>query len=122
MSDGDDRRSAQRCVKDVGMHCSVLNRNEEQLVTVRNYSQWGFYFESKWNIPSGSLIVLRNLDSRNEKAGDGQPRFEMHRTDPEACHTYRSHTLARVQRCVQLDGHDAPRLFGIGAKIQFLTD
>jgi hypothetical protein len=122
MSEGDDRRSAQRCVKDVGMHCSLLNQRADQMVTVRNFSQRGFYFESGWNIPPGALIILRTLDAQDETADDGRPRFEMHQSDPEACNTYRSHTLAKVQRCVPLDDYKVQPFFGVGAEVQIITD
>ena len=41
-----DRRMQQRCVKDVSMTCAHLNQNDDRIVTVRNYSSTGLYFES----------------------------------------------------------------------------
>ncbi|MFO7713277.1 hypothetical protein [Desulfosarcina sp.] len=50
------------------------------------------------------------------------PLFSIAKSDPEACTRFRSHLLARVQRCVKIDGHDENERYGIGAEIQMLTD
>jgi len=39
-----DRRSKQRCIKDVGMGCVLLNGNVERPVTIRNFSESGLGF------------------------------------------------------------------------------
>ena len=53
-----DRRMQQRCVKDVSMTCAHLNQNDDRIVTVRNYSSTGLYFESDEEALIGSFVVI----------------------------------------------------------------
>jgi hypothetical protein len=120
-----DRRRQQRCVKDVGMHCSYLHGDMDQLVTLRNFSYQGIYFESAWNIVPGTSIVLRSMDINDTaafKSHQDVPRFSYTPSDPDVCMGYRTHAVAEVRRCVKLEGYDDPPLYGIGAEIQILTD
>jgi hypothetical protein len=120
-----DRRRQQRCVKDVGMHCSYLHGNMDQLVRLRNFSYQGIYFESAWNIVPGTLIVLRSMDINDSAviaSYEDVPQYSFTDFDPDVCLGYRSHSVAKVRRCVKLDGYDDPPLYGIGAEIQILTD
>ena len=120
-----NRRSQHRCFKDVGMHCSFLHGNAYQLVTLRNFSNRGIYFESTGEIQPGTFIVLRTMvgdDFMDVTAASNVPDFSISRNDPGVCMEYRSHVVATVQRCVRLDDlDDAPR-YGVGAEIQILTD
>jgi hypothetical protein len=120
-----DRRGQQRCVKDVGMHCSYLHGNVDQLVTIRNFSYRGIYFESGWNITPGTLIVLRAMDANDTAVFESPhdvPQYSFSQSDPETCMEYRSHAVAKVRRCVKLENHDDPPLYGVGVEIQILTD
>ena len=118
-----DRRAQQRCAKDVNMTCSHLNKNDNQIVTVRNYSGSGIYFESNEEALIGSFIVLRTVGA-HEMEGRASPseypfQFTIENSDSQACWGYRSHTVAKVIRCNKVD--DATR-FGIGAQALFLSD
>lgn len=120
-----DRRHQQRCSKDVSMHCSLLHGHADQIVTLRNFSVGGVYFESGRTIRPGTLIILRAMDAADRFHSEGSSPSAQYATspsDPEACADYRSHTVARVQRCRQLDGQDDSPRYGVGAAIQFLTD
>jgi hypothetical protein len=120
-----DRRRQQRCVKDVGMHCSYLHGNMDQLVRLRNFSYLGIYFESGWDITPGTFIVLRSMDLNDTsiiETHQNVPQYSFTESDPEVCMEYRSHSVAKVRRCVKLDGYEDPPLYGIGAEIQILTD
>ena len=55
----DDRRSKQRCVKDIGMGCALLNGNLERPVTIRSFSESGLFFETAVQMMPGTYIVLR---------------------------------------------------------------
>jgi hypothetical protein len=120
-----ERRRQARCVKDVGMHCSQLPTAAEQVVTLRNFSRRGLYFESARRLQPGSVIVLRALDVQGPSVTASPadaPTFTLRRADPEACLSFRSHTVATVRRCERLSGsEDIPR-FGVGAEVQILTD
>jgi hypothetical protein len=120
-----ERRSRHRCAKDVAMHCSFLHGDANRQVMLRNYSNRGLYFESSGEIRSETLVILRAMDAHDlmivDQASD-MPQFSINRDDPEACMDYRSHTLAKVQRCVKLkDSAETPRYL-IAAEIQILTD
>ena len=107
------------------MHCSFLNGHADQIVTLRNFSSQGIYFESGWNIRPGTLIVLRAMDAADRlhwEASSPSAQYTTSRSDPEVCAEYRSHTVAKVQHCRQLDGRDDLPRFGVGAAIQILTD
>lgn len=121
----EDRRLLQRCRKDVSMHCSFLHGHADQMVTLRNFSARGIYFESGWNIRPGTLIVLRAMDAADgllSAASSQAVQYTISRSDPEACAQYRSHTVARVQHCIELENRDEQSLYGVGAVIQILTD
>lgn len=123
--DAEERRGQPRCVKDVGMHCSLLHGQADQLVTLRNFSHRGCFFESAWNMQPGALVVLRSLDARNDAPGEAssdRPPFTIGHSDPEACMGYRSHMVAKVQRCVKLTGRNMQPRYGVGAEVQILTD
>ena len=121
-----DRRRHYRCTKDVGMHCTSLRGDTTRIVTIRNYSARGIYFESHDKVQPGTIVVLRTLDakdlSENNAVASTAPPFSIDRSDPEACTRFRSHLLARVQRCVRLNGNENIVHFGMGAEIQMLTD
>lgn len=118
-----DRRMQQRCAKDVSMTCSLLNKNDDHIVTVRNYSSRGMYFESDEEALISSFIVLRAMGAHEMKAlaspSDQPFPFSMESSDPRACWGYRSHTVAKVIRCNKVE--DAIR-FGVGAQVLFLSD
>jgi hypothetical protein len=119
-----DRRVQQRCAKDVSMTCSRLNKNDEHMVTIRNYNEKGLYFESDENLSVDAFIVLRAVGTHEmEKFGSrpDQPLpFSMAISDPGACRGYRSHTVARVIRCEKVDTD--PTRFGVGAKLLILSE
>jgi len=119
-----DRRVQQRCAKDVSMTCSHLNKDDERMVTIRNYNDKGLYFESDKNLLIDSFIVLRTVGAHEmEKFASrlDQPLpFSMAISDPGACRGYRSHTVARVVRCEKVDTD--PIRFGIGAKLLILSE
>ena len=107
------------------MHCSFLRGHADQIVTLRNYSARGIYFESGRSIRPGTLIVLREIDAADRlhwEVSSPPAQYATSRTDPKACAEYRSHTLAKVQHCRQLDGRDDSPRYGVGAAIQILTD
>ena len=114
-----NRRSEHRCRKDVGMHCSLLHGKATHLVTLRNFSRRGVYFESSGKFFSGNIIVLR---TRADDEGFGAPRYAVGKDDPEVCTRFRSHVVAEVRRCDRLHGPDETPCYGVGAKIQILTD
>lgn len=120
-----NRRSRHRCCKDVGMHCSLLHGKVHRLVTLRNFSDRGIYFESPGEFPPGSVIVLRTM-AANEwmgaDAGFDAPRYTIEENDPDACTAFRSHVVAMVKRCERLDATGSPPHYGVGAEIQRLTD
>ena len=120
-----NQRSHQRCCKDVGMHCTLLHGHAGQVVMLRNFSNRGMYFESTGALSPGSLVVLRTLsanDLRSNGAAVDAPCYAMREDDPDACMTFRSHVIARVQRCERLERPEGPPRFGVGAEIQMLTD
>jgi hypothetical protein len=121
--EGADRRMHQRCAKDVSMTCSHLNKNDDHIVTVRNYSSRGMYFESDEAASIGSFIVLRAMGAHEMEAlasPSGRPfAFSLESSDPMACREYRSHSVAKVVRCHK--GVDSTR-FGIGAEVLILSD
>jgi hypothetical protein len=120
-----DRRLQHRCTKDVGMHCALLHGDANRLVIVRNYSARGIYFESQGQIQAGTMIVIRTLganDFLDNEATANAPLFSIATSDPDACSLFRSHVLAKVQRCVRLEGHNDAVRYGMGAEIQMLTD
>lgn len=119
-----DRRSQQRCIKDVGMHCSLLNKKTDTVVTLRNFNERGVYFESGWKIQPGTLVVLRAMDATDFVVSDAtadMPQYCLKDSDPGVCTGFRSHTVAKVQRCEKLDGYGDQPYYGIGAEIQILT-
>lgn len=107
------------------MHCSLLHGYADQIVTLRNFSSSGIYFESGRNLRPGTLIVLRTMDAADmffSEASSPAAQYATSPSDPKACAEYRSHTVAKVQHCRQLDGRDDSPRYGVGAAIQFLTD
>jgi hypothetical protein len=114
----------QRCVKDVMMTCAHLNQNDDHIVTVRNYSSTGVYFESDEGARIGSFVVIRAPVSHDAGANDlpseNPFQFTIEQTDPGACRGYRSHTVAKVLRCSRVDDDDAR--FGVGAEVLFLSE
>ena len=118
-----DRRMQQRCVKDVSMTCAHLNQNDDRIVTVRNYSSTGLYFESDEEALIGPFVVIRTPGSHDVgvPASPSEPPFQftIEQSDPRACLGYRSHTVARVIRCNKVD--DATH-FGVGAEILILSE
>ena len=56
-----ERRRQSRCEKAVGMHCTPVSGQWHRIVTLRNFSGQGFYFECGGAIAPGSLVVLRSL-------------------------------------------------------------
>jgi hypothetical protein len=120
-----DRRLQHRCTKDVGMHCALLHGNKNRLVIIRNYSARGIYFEAHGRIQPGTMIVLRTLganDFLNNETTSNTPLFSIENSDPDVCAWFRSHVLAKVQRCVRLEGHNDAVRYGMGAEIPMLTD
>jgi len=120
-----DRRGKQRCIKDVGMGCALLNGNVERPVTVRNFSVSGLFFETAVQIVPGTYVVLRSLGA-NETSdtimGSAGPQYALDVEDPEVCSLFRSHTLAKVHRCEPLgDPADSLR-YGVAAEIQRWND
>ena len=115
-----DRRSKQRCVKDVGMSCALLNGNVERPVTIRNFSESGLFFETAVKIAPGTYVVLRSIganDFKNATMGATGPQYALDVDDPEVCSLFRSHTVAVVQRCERFSEHsDIPR-YGVAAEI-----
>ena len=118
-----DRRRQQRCVKDVSMTCAHLNQNDDRIVTVRNYSSTGLYFESDEHERVGSFFVIITPGSLHGKApaspSDHPIQFAIDDSDPRACWEFRSHTVARVVHCSKVD--DATH-FGVGAEILILSE
>lgn len=120
-----NRRADHRCSKDVGMHCSPLHGKGKEIVTLRNFSQRGIYFESSGDFPIGSFVVLRTVAGAEwvEAAAPFRvPDYSVSEDDPEACATFRSHTVARVQRCERLHEPGDPPRYGIGAQIELWND
>lgn len=121
---GADRRIQQRCTKNVSMTCSQLNHNDDHIVTVRNYSSRGMYFESHEAASIGSFIVLRVMAAHEMEAfaspTDSPSPFSMDSSDPQACEEFRSHTVAKVVRCSKLV--EKATCFGIGATAMMLSN
>jgi hypothetical protein len=105
------------------MTCSHVNKNDGRIVTIRNYSSRGMYFESDEAALIGSYIVLRAMGTHEMEAlaslSDPSFPFSMENSDPLACRGYRSHTVAKVVRCDRIV--EATR-FGIGAEVLILSD
>ena len=84
---GADRRIQQRCTKNVSMACSALNHSDDHIVTVRNYSSRGMYFESHKAASIGSFIVLRVMAAHEMEAlaspSDSPSPFSMDSSDPQ---------------------------------------
>ena len=122
--DTTDRRVQQRCVKDVRMTYAHLNENDHRMVTVRNYSSTGVYFESDEEALVGSFVVIRAPGSHDALAPASPSeypfQFTIEHTDPGACWGFRSHTVAKVVRCSRV-GDDAIR-FGVGAEVLILSE
>ena len=120
-----DRRGEQRCIKDVGMQCTLLNGNVTRSVTLRNYCSSGFFFGTAVQIKPGTYIVLRSADAneaRHTSMASAGPLYSLNKDDPNVCSLFRSHTVAKVKRCEQIDGHDESSRYGVFAEIQRLTD
>jgi hypothetical protein len=115
-----DRRTKQRCVKDVGMGCALLNGNVERPVTIRNFSDSGLFFETAVKMMPGTYIVLRSIganDAMDTTTGTAGPQYALDDDDPDVCSLFRSHTVAKVQRCERFSEHsDSPR-YGVAAEI-----
>ena len=122
MAETMERRREQRCVKDVGMHYSLLNHTTEHPVVIRNFSKSGLYFESNQSLQPGVLVVLRSIDGDKRVDNKILPSFAMQNNDPESCSTYRSHTLVSVKRSTKLEKTDGQNSFGIGATVQIIAD
>jgi len=118
-----DRRMQQRCVKNVSMTYAHLNENDDRIVTVRNYSSTGVYFESDEEAVVGSFVVIRAPGPHDERVPDSPSedpfQFTIEHTDPGACWGYRSHTVARVIRCNKVA--DTTH-FGVGAEVLILSE
>ena len=121
-----ERRGASRCTKDIGMRCALLNDSVDQPVMIRNYSTDGIYFASERAFQPGSWVVLRSALGREIGAyGPDRrvPEYTLTDTDPAVCAAFRSHTVARVLRCEPIGaGGDDKARYGIGVRIQWLTD
>lgn len=122
-----ERRAAKRCRKKVGMHCALLNQPTDQLVVVENFSVNGLYFASRSDFPPGAWLVLRSAQRNDALPPDGPdrpPSFTLSSADPASCAHFRSHTVARVQRCERIAaGNNADALrYGVGVQVQRLTD
>ena len=120
-----NRRSQQRCVKPVGMHCALLNGNVYRPVILRNFSGNGLFFETAVQILPGTYIVLRTTDAND--TGDttmsvGAPPYTLDASDPNACLLFRSHSIAQVRRCERLTVQGESPRYGVAAEIQMLTD
>ena len=119
-----DQRSHQRCFKDISMTCSHLNENDDHIVTVRNYSSRGVYFESDEAARIGSFVVIRAVAAHEERAfalpSESSFQFTIEPSDPEACWGYRSHMVAKVIRCNKVD--DDKKRFGVAAEVLMLSD
>ena len=121
--EGAERRSQQRCPKDVSMTCSHLNQKDDRIVTVKNFSGDGIYFESDVAMLIGSFIVLRTPAAHEVKALASPPAapfaFSIASADSRSCRDFRSHAVARVIRC-QKSIEETAR-FGIGAEFMMLS-
>ena len=120
-----DRRGQQRCVKDVGMGCALLNGNVERPVTVRNFSSSGLFFETAVQIVPGTYVVLRSLgpnETSDTTMGSAGPQYALDDEDPEVCSLFRSHTVAKVQRCELLGNTADSTRYGVAAEIQRWND
>lgn len=120
-----ERRGQLRCVKNIGMHCTLLNGNAVRTVFLRNFSVSGLFLETTVQIMPGTYIVLRSInanDAMNTTQDAAGPQYELNTNDPEVCSLFRSHTVAKVQRCEQLKGHYVLPRYGVAAEIQMLTD
>ena len=119
-----DRRMQQRCIKDVSMTYAHLNENDDRIVTVRNYSSTGVYFESDEEALVGSFVVIREHRSHDSGAtatpSEDPFQFTIEQSDPGACWGFRSHTVAKVVRCSRVD--DGPIRFGVGAEVLILSE
>jgi hypothetical protein len=117
------KRREDRCVKDVGMHCTLLNGTAGRFVILRNYSAGGIFFESSESIPTGTYIVLRAVCAADLPRIDAPfkgPVYSAKIKDAESCAVFRSHLFARVRRCIRLDADEGTARYGIGAEIQML--
>lgn len=120
-----NRRAAHRCVKNVGMRCSYVNDRKSHLVTLRNFSDRGLYFESSGRMRPGALIVLRTMvdaERHDSERAFHMPLYSVAKEDPATCSLFRSHVVARVQRCVELPDPGGDLNYGVGAAIQILSD
>ena len=118
-----ERRSQRRCTRDIGMYCAPLAGRPEQVVTLRNFTAGGLYFEAGQELPPGTFIVLRAMpatDLAQMAASPAALPSGAGDADIEACSTHRNHTVARVLRCRCIDDH--PPRYGIGAAVQVLAD
>lgn len=107
------------------MTCALLNGNVDRPVILRNFSGSGLFFETATQILPGTIVVLRTVnanDPPDSTVGWTGPSYSLDAGDPGACSLFRSHVVAKVQRCDRLAGHhEAPR-YGVAAQIQMLTD
>lgn len=120
----EERRAHMRCVKDIAMRCGLLNGNVVQAVTLRNFSGSGLFFETEEQMMPGSYIVIRSAvasETSSTAIGSTGPQYALHADDPEVCALFRSHSVAKVQRCERLEGiYGSPR-YGVAAEIQMLN-
>ena len=120
-----DRRVQQRCVKNVGMNCMLINGKVNRPAILRNFSDRGVYFETTLQVMTETYVVLRALnrnDSKDSTMGHRGPLYALDTNDPDVCSLFRSHAVAQVRRCERLADHDDPPRYGIAAEIEMLTD
>lgn len=120
-----ERRAQQRCVKNVGMLCTLLNGHVTRPVTLRNFSGGGMLFDTSVRILPGTYIVVRNAtasDVRENHMDSAGPQYAPRAGDPDACSLFRSYAVAMVKRCERIDTHDASSGYRVAAETQILTD
>lgn len=122
----EERRIQQRCTKDIGMYCSPIHGRADRFVMLRNFNDRGVYFESTGDFTAGSFVVLRMANAKDFEFADPPPsnlkNFSIKVNDPNVCAYFRSHVVARVQRCIRLSENEAILRYGVGAEIQMLSD
>ena len=120
-----ERRGQQRCVKNVGMSCMLMNGKDSRPAILRNFSDQGVYFETTLKVMKGAYVVLRALnrnDNKDSTMGHRGPLYTLDTSDPDVCSLFRSHAVAQVRRCERLADHDDPMRYGVAAEIEALTD
>lgn len=113
-----------RCEETTVMICTLLNETEGRTVIAKNYSRSGMFFESDQDLHIGTSVVLRPSDCGTESEGDsGLPRpyyCAGKPTPAEACQELRFHTVAKVNRSMNLGTPDGRPCYGIAVDFPHL--